>query len=107
TLPKHEIAAPLVEHRNTENIARQQIAGELNTTKFAAHRLGDRTCERRLADTGNVLDENMASSQKGDQRELDCVRLAFQGLLYSAAQTRDGRRGLSRDGDGGCHRSTS
>src|ERR1700677_4583676 len=45
--------------------------------------VGDRAGERRLADAGYVLDEQMAAGEERDERELDGVLLAFERTLHS------------------------
>ena len=90
---------PLVVDADPEHVARQQVARELDASQLAADRLGKSARERRLADAGDVFDEDVTAREERDQRELDRVGLALEGLLHSGAKLLQHGRSLARDGD--------
>ncbi len=110
-LSQKEIVGPLVEHRHTEHVARQEVARELHATHLAAHRFGQSACERRLADARDVLDQHVAASEQRDQRQLHHGGLSLQGALHGTSKLSEPFYALGLDGDrrGGhrAHRSTA
>ena len=85
-LAEDELALPLVVDAHAEDVAREQIARELHAPQFAADGLGERAGERRLADAGDVLDEQVAAGEQRDERELDRVLLSFERPLHRLSQ---------------------
>ena len=72
-----EIAALLVEYREPDHVRRQQVRGELNSLERKLECPGKGICKRRLADAGNVLDQQMAAGEQCDESEFDGLGLAF------------------------------
>ena len=102
-LAEDELAAALVVDADAEDVAREQVAGELHAAQLAADGLGDGARERRLADAGHVLDEQVAAGEERDERELDGVLLAFERTLHGLTQRLERgelRRDAGRSGHG-------
>ena len=60
-----------LEDRHAENIRRQQVAGELQALELQAQGLRQTQRQGGLADTGNVLHQQMAACQEAGQGETD------------------------------------
>ena len=73
---KLEGALGLIEHVAAEDIGRHQIRSALKASKHHAHRRRQGARQGRLADTGNVLEQQMSSCQKRDHRQFDDFLLA-------------------------------
>ncbi len=81
-----------------EDVARQEIARELNATQLAPHGLGESAGQRRLADAGHVLDEDVPAGEQRDERQLDRLWLSLEGLLDGRApKLQEKRRSFTRD----------
>ena len=65
---KFKIARLGIVDADTENIAGEQVRGELDALKAAMKGFCERLRESGLADTGNVFNEQVAASEQGDQR---------------------------------------
>src|SRR5690606_6842536 len=65
-----------VENRGADDIGRQEIAGELDALIVEAQQISERVRQGRLADPGDVLDQQMSSCQQAADRETDLVGLA-------------------------------
>ena len=84
-----------LEHTDTENVRREQIRGELNPPEGASHGCGQGPGQRRLADTGNILDQKMTTGQEGDDGLPDHIRLAMDDAVDGVKKKRNVlRRGL-------------
>src|SRR5207245_10614304 len=81
----------LVEDLDARHIRREQVRRELDPPERAAERPGERLGEDRLAGAGNVLDEDVAATDQGDERELDLVVLAEDDPLDVLDDARDSR----------------
>jgi len=77
-----EFGAALVVDADTQNIARQEITRKLHAAKLTSHCLCQGSRKRRLADAGNVLDEQMPAGEKCDQGKLDGLVLPLEGALH-------------------------
>ena len=60
---------PLVEDRHAEHVGRQEVARELDARVLEAERRRQRLRQRRLADAGDVLDQQVAAREQAGQRE--------------------------------------
>ena len=65
-----------VEDRIANDVRRQQIARKLNPAELQSDRLGQGVSERRLADAGDVLDQQMPARQQAGHREVHGLVLA-------------------------------
>ena len=79
--PELELLGLLVVDRQAGHVGRQQVRRELDAPERAAQAAGDGLREDRLAGTRDVLDEEMAAAQQGDERESDLVMLADDDAL--------------------------
>ena len=77
---------PLVVDADAEDVARQEVARELDAPQLAADGLGEGARERGLADAGHVLDEQVPAREERHERELDGVLLALEGALDGLSQ---------------------
>jgi hypothetical protein len=71
-----EGAAVALEDGHAGDVCRQQIAGELNPLKLEPERAGQGVGEGGLADSGNVLDEQVAASEQTSERQSNLRLLA-------------------------------
>jgi hypothetical protein len=55
--------------RHADDVGGQQVARELNALIRQAERLGERVRERRLADAGHILDEQVPARQQARQTQ--------------------------------------
>ena len=85
-LPVDELARPLVEDADPENVTRQQIARELDAPRLAAGGPREGLGQRRLPDAGHVLDEHVAAADQRDERELDRFGFALERALDRRAE---------------------
>src|SRR5882762_2792315 len=81
---------------HTENVAREQIRGELDALEAAVKGFCESLRESRFADAGNVFDQQMAAREQRHQSELDGVFLAVDGARDGALELRDDLGGGSR-----------
>jgi len=65
-----ELPAVLVEHRGAEDIARQQVGGELDTLEFQPHDLGQGMAQGSLAHAGQILYQQMPPRQQAGHCQL-------------------------------------
>jgi hypothetical protein len=73
---KAEVARGLVEDRDAEDVAGQQVGRELHALEVEAERGRERARERGLAEAGQVLDEQVAAGEQGGEGEPHLARLA-------------------------------
>ena len=73
-----EVAARPVPDRDAGDVGRQEVGRELHAPPRAAGRTGDRLGERRLADAGNVFDQQVALGEQADERQVHRSALAPQ-----------------------------
>jgi hypothetical protein len=64
---KDELPGVLVEHRGAENVARQQVGGELDTLEAQPQHARQSMAESGLAHARQVFDQQMATGQKAGQ----------------------------------------
>src|SRR6266851_3880352 len=81
---------------DAENVAGEQVRGELDALKAAMKGFCESLRESGLADAGYVFDEEVAARKKGDERELNGFFLAVDGARDGALELRDDLRGGSR-----------
>ena len=93
-----ELAALLVVDRDAGDVAGQQVGGELDAAHRAVDRAGQRLGEHRLADAGDVLDEQVALGEHHGDREPHGVALALDDALD---RTADPGRGVGQRGQAG------
>src|SRR6056297_309743 len=62
--------------RDTEDVGRQQVVGELDALPATAGDDGNRVGQRGLADAGKVLDQKVSTGQEGGEGQVDLCRLA-------------------------------
>src|SRR4051794_23347118 len=73
---KLELAALLVEDRDTGDIGRQQVGRELDALKRAADRARDRLRQHSLAGARYIFQQHMAFADQRDQHQLNRLTLA-------------------------------
>ena len=61
------------EHRHTEDVGRQQVAGELDAMEIQPQGLRKCMGEGGLSDAGQVLNQQVAAGQQAGDREPDLV----------------------------------
>ena len=76
-----EGALALVEDRRAGDVARKHVGGALHALGGGVDRLGDRPGQHGLTGAGNVLEENVAFAQDGDQGEANDLVLALEDRL--------------------------
>ena len=81
-------------NRGSEDIARQEIAGELDSAEAAVDAAGQRLGERRLADARYVFQQQMPARDQGFDGPADDLGLAPKRPFDVVADRRDQRRGL-------------
>ena len=64
----------LVEDRHAEHVGRQQVARELDARVLEAERRRERLGERRLADAGDVLDQQVAAREQAREGRAAAAR---------------------------------
>ncbi|MNJ69001.1 hypothetical protein D3C77_652990 [compost metagenome] len=79
-----ELAAVLVEHRRAEDVAWQQIGGELYALELQPEHLGQRMAEGGLAHAGHVLDQQVTPCQQAGQCQSHLCFLAEQYFIDRA-----------------------
>jgi len=78
----------------SEDIAWQEIAGELNSAEAAVDAAGQRLRERRLANAGHVFQQQVTTREQGFDCPADDLGLAPKRSFDVVADRRDQRRGL-------------
>ena len=68
----------LVEDADSEDVARKQVAGELNASKLAADGGSQSMSQCRLADAGHVFNEEVSAREECYERKLDGLRFALE-----------------------------
>ena len=81
---------------DADHVARQHVRGELNALERAVEGTRERLRQRRLADAGNVLDQQVAARQQRRQRQLDHVVLALDDVRDRALQLGEAGAGWRR-----------
>ncbi len=79
--PELERARALVEHAHAGDVARQQVGRELDAAHGAVDAAREGLGEHRLADAGDVLDEQVALGQERDEGQPDGLGLAGDDAL--------------------------
>ena len=69
------VLAP-VEDRHADDVRGQQVRRELDAAELAVNGLGQGARQRRFADAGHVLQQDVAARQQAHERELDGFALA-------------------------------
>jgi hypothetical protein len=70
-----------LEHRDAEDVGRQQVRGELHALEAQAENPRDRERERGLADPGNVFDQQVPAREQAREREANLVGLAEDDVV--------------------------
>ncbi len=71
-----ETAIAAVEHRDADDVGRQQVAGALDAVEIQPQGLGQGVRQRGLAHARNILDQQMAAGQKAGKRQAHFVLFA-------------------------------
>jgi len=85
-LPELELARLRIVDADAENVGGEKVGGELDALKGAMKRFGERLGEGSLTCSGNVFDEQMATSEKSYEGKLDDVFFAIDGAGNGALQ---------------------
>jgi hypothetical protein len=95
-----------IEHLRAEDVARQQVGGELHpgAGDVEAAREGPR--EGGLADAGHVFDEHVAAGEHADEQQLDGLGAAREHRGEALADDGDGAA-EGRDFGGAAHARSS
>src|SRR5215213_8361798 len=64
-----EFVALLVEYRKPDNVGGKKVGRELYALERKLESSGESVRKRRFADPGNILDQKVASREKGRQRK--------------------------------------
>ena len=88
-------AAAQLGQRAAEQVARQQVAGELDAAEARVDRARERVGERGLADARDVLEQQVAARDQGLDRAPHHLGLAAQRALDVRAQPRGQAGGLA------------
>ena len=104
SLTKGEVARALVVDGDADDVAREEIARELDASQLAADRAGEGACKRRLADAGDILDEEVTTCEESDERELDGILFPFEGPLHGLPQLLDQRELFAEQSRSSSHR---
>src|SRR5206468_8710450 len=76
-----ELAVLLVVDPRADEVGWHEVRRELDPLELATDRLGDRLHGERLRETGNALDEKMATREQSDDDALEQVVLPDDDLL--------------------------
>jgi hypothetical protein len=79
--PELEVVRLLVVDADAGHVRRQQVGGELDPADRAVHRARQRLGQLGLADSGNVLDEQVTLGEQDHDRQPDGLRLAVDDPL--------------------------
>jgi hypothetical protein len=90
SLVKLEAAAVAMEHGNAEHIGGEQIARELNALIGQTQRFGEGMRQSGLADSRQVLDEQMAAREQAGHAEFQLPVLADDDTAECVQDQRDG-----------------
>ena len=71
-----EVARLLVEEVDAHDVGRHQVGRELDSPEHATQRLGEGLAQRRLADSGHVVHQDVAVAQQRDHGLVDRLILA-------------------------------
>ena len=64
-----EAARLAIVDRDAEDVGRQHVARELDALELQAERAGEHVRERRLADAGQILDQQVPAREEACERE--------------------------------------
>ena len=64
------LGVALVVQRRADHVAGQQVGGELDAREVEAEHLGERPGDERLAEAGQVLEQDVAAGQDADEDQL-------------------------------------
>ena len=103
-LSQLEVGAALVVDRDAEDVAGQEVTGELDAPEIAADGAGQGASEGRLAHTGHVLDQQMTAAKQRHERKLDHIGFALERPFDGRSQSGEDRRRLVGHGHGRRHR---
>ena len=81
-----------VKHGDTDDVGRQQVAGELNALERAIQRSGQAVCQCGLADSRHIFKQKMTTRQKADHRHLDHVGFSLDDQRNIVLDRPDGVR---------------
>ena len=87
--PEIESLSGLVEKRNSQNIGRKQIAGELYPAESAVEDAGKRMGQRCFPDSGHILDQQMSFGKQADQGQSNGFGLSADHRFDRALQLAD------------------
>src|SRR5205807_45696 len=76
-----ELASALIENRDAGDIAWQQVGCELNALERAANGASDGFCEHCFADAGDILNEEVAAAQNGNECQAYSIVFADDDAL--------------------------
>src|SRR6185437_6178306 len=77
----------LIEDRESGDVGRKQVRGELDSLERTIECAGGRAGEHGLAKPWNVLEEDVALSQEGDQNEVDHLALSDDHLTDTTSNS--------------------
>ena len=92
-LLERERAARRVEHGDADDVGGQQVARELHALPGEAEHVRQRMRERRLADAGDVFDQEVAARDEAREREPHGVWLAEEDAVEGGQDVRDAHGG--------------
>jgi hypothetical protein len=95
-----EIAALAVEDRDAEDVRRQHVAGELDARELESEQAGQGVRQRRLADAGQIFNQQMAFCQQAAEGEAGLRALAEDHRIGGG---KDSLTGEGLVGMGGWH----
>ena len=80
-LTQLKVAGLLIVYPHADDVARQHVGHELDASRLAAEGDGYRLDHRRLADAGQVVEQDMSVREDGHDYEFDAVGFADDYLL--------------------------
>ncbi len=83
---KLEVTALLTKHRDADYVGRQQVARELNTLEAEPEYAGERLGKRRLAESRQVFDQQVAPGEESGQRERHFLVFAENDAVQGLAR---------------------
>ena len=96
-----ELAVLRLEDHGADDVAGQQVGGELDALELEAERRAEALHQQRLGEAGHALDQHVAVGEQRHQRALDDGVLADDRLLHLAAHPRRPLRAALRRRDVG------
>jgi hypothetical protein len=81
-----ELAVARLEDHGADDVARQEVGGELDALELHAQRAAEAAHEEGLGEAGHALEEDVAVGEEGDEQALDNLVLADDGLADFGAQ---------------------